>query len=189
MHDSWDFHSSRFSCLQPLNLVSVDFMNECHDLSTSGCCWLSKTDVPGNCFFDAAAYEAGCTLPKCLGAGQNVSCLLTGSLCGSKSETPASPAYTLAQTHTVTWAHSFPLTLYLPFLTLHSRSHTVLLIFSCCLLLISHLRAPQSKTTQGTLRLFCRHSSHLSTLRSAWGFLIRFRYLSRQQISKNKIYF
>lgn len=111
MHDSWDFHSSRFSCLQPLNLVSVDFMNECHDLSTSGCCWLSKTDVPGNCFFDAAAYEAGCTLPKCLGAGQNVSCLLTGSLCGSKSEIAANTLLPLTHSHRRTLCHELILSL------------------------------------------------------------------------------
>lgn len=143
-HDSWDFHSSRFSCLLPLNLVSVNFMNECQDLPTSGCCWLSKTDAPGNCFFDATAYEASCTLYLRFGILPN--CQLP-PYWQSVGQSQRLQPILFALLHTRTDTHYamssfFPFNSISHFLTLHSWSHTVLLKFSRALLLISDCRAP-----------------------------------------------
>lgn len=81
------------------------FMNECLDRPPVAAVDSGETGAPGNCFHDAAVYEAGGTLLSCrvrMATGQYVSCLPTGSLCGSKSETAAKSAFSPVHLHTQT---------------------------------------------------------------------------------------
>lgn len=87
----------------------------------------SVKEVPGNCFHDAAVYETGCTLPRhwvCMATGQVVSCLLTGSLCGSKSDCSQYCSLSLClpytqtlrpHTRTLSWPHCYSQTQNLSF--------------------------------------------------------------------------
>lgn len=87
----------------------------------------SVKEVPDNCFHDAAVYETGCTLPRrwvCMATGQAVSCLLTGSLCGSKSDCSQYCSLSLClpytqtlrpHTHTLSWSHCYSQTQNLSF--------------------------------------------------------------------------
>lgn len=120
-------------------------MNECLDLSTSGCCWLNRrlpTDVPGNSFHDAASVRGRLHVAEALSSTGNVpGCqLLTGSLCGSKSETAAHTAFSLSlslihmqtdtqmvatHTHKTVMISYFPFKIVYPFLDTftHWTSH------------------------------------------------------------------
>ncbi len=117
------------------------------------------TDAPGNCFHDAAVYEAGCTLLRRwvhMAPGQAVSCLLTGSLCGSKSEATANAALSLSYTliffyhkHSLPWSHSFPLSVH----TLSTLSHLVFVL---------HISLPPPLLRQILCSLdLMRHSDHI----------------------------
>ena len=123
-------------------------MNECLDLSTSGCCWLSNTDTPGYCLL----YEAGCTLPRhwvhlvsgqaaaacllaaCVGQVRGCSqyCSLFLSHTHSDRHFDHTHTHTHTQTHTLSWSHSVPLTLHI-----HTHNLVICSLFSAFHFLLS----------------------------------------------------